>query len=83
MRWKLYVPGHAEPGDGQNAAPLRSPTDQETLVETHKYVVEKDLDHKPKEAASQEEKKWLVNYKCYPDPAWQPASSFMHDIHED
>ena len=58
-------------------------THQEFLVETDKYVVEKVLDHKPKRATSRAEKKWLVKEEGYPDPEWQPASSFMHDINED
>ena len=81
MRLKLYIPPHTEPGDGEDAAPLHYYTDQEFLVETEKYVAEKDLDHKPKRATSREKKKWLVKYKRYLDPEWQPASSFMHDIH--
>ena len=83
MRLKLYIPPHTEPGDGEHAAPLHYYTDQEFLVETDKYVVEKVLDHKPKRATSRGKKKWLVKYKGYPDPEWQPASSFMHDINED
>ena len=48
MRLNLYIPPHTEPGDREHAAPLHYYTDQEFLVETDKYVVEKVLDHKPK-----------------------------------
>ena len=83
MRLKLYIPPHTAPGDGEHAAPLHHYTDQEFLVETDKYRVEKILDHKLKQATSREKTKWLVEYKGYPDPEWQPASSLMHDIDED
>ena len=83
MRLKLYIPPHTERGDGEHAAPLHYYSDQEFLVETDKYVVEKVLDHKPKRATSREKKNWLVKYKGYPDPEWLPARSFMHDINED
>ena len=45
-------------------------------------MVEKVLDHKSKRATSSGKKKWLVKYKGSPDPEWQPASSFTHDINE-
>ena len=46
-------------------------------------MVENIFDHKPKRATSREKKKSPVKYEGYPDPEWQPASSFMHDITED
>ena len=83
MRLKLLMSPHTEPADGEHAAPLHYYTNQEFLVETDKYVVEKVSDHKPKRATSREQRKGLVKYKGYPDPESQPASSFMHDIDED
>ena len=47
------------------------------------YVLNKVLDHKPKRATSKQAKQWLVKYKGYPEPEWQPASSFLHDINDD
>ena len=50
MRLKLHVPQNTDPGNGDHAAPLHYYTDQEFLVYTDKYVVEKVLDQKPTQA---------------------------------
>ena len=83
MRIKTYLHPHTEQGEGTQTRPLHYYTDQGFLIETDTYVLEKALDHKPKRATSKQPKQWLVKYKGYPEPEWQPASSFLHDINDD
>ena len=83
MRIKPYIPPHTEQGEDTQTPPLHYYTDQDFLIETDTYVLEKVLDHKPKRATSKQPKQWLVKYKGYPEPEWQPASSFLHDINDD
>ena len=83
MRIKPYIPPHTEQGEDTQTPPLHYYTDQDFLIETDTYVLEKVLDHKPKRATSKQPKQWLVKYKGYPQPEWQPASSFLHDINDD
>ena len=83
MRIKPYIPPHTEQGEDTQTPPLHYYTDQDFLIETDTYVLEKVLHHKPKRATSKQPKQWLVKYKGYPEPEWQPASSFLHDINDD
>ena len=83
MRIKPYIPPHTEQGEDTQTPPLHYYTDQDFLIETDTYVLEKVLDHKPKRATSKQPKQWLVKYKGYPEPEWQPASSFLRDINND
>ena len=83
IRIKPYIPPHTEQGEDTQTPPLHYYTHQDFLIETDTYVLEKVLDHEPKRATSKQPKQWLVKYKGYPEPEWQPASSFLHDINDD
>ena len=83
MRIKPYIPPITEQGEDTQTLRLHYHTDQDFLTKTDTYVLENPFDHKLKRATSKQQKKWLVNYKGYPEPEWQPASSFLHDINDD
>ena len=83
MRIVPYIPPHTEQGEDTQTPPLHYYTDQGFLIETDTYVLEKVLDHKPKGTTSKQPKQWLVKCKGYPEPEWQPANSFLHNINDD
>ena len=77
-RLKPYVPYR----DGAKA-PLQFFSERKGLVETVGYVVDRILKHEMRGSGANCKLWWRVKYRGYPEPEWQPATSFLHDIQED
>ena len=56
--------------------PLHYYTEREEMVDSEKYILEKVLKHRVRKGKHE----WLVKYRGYPEPEWQPVTSFLHDI---
>ena len=59
--------------------PLHYSTEREEMVDSEKYIREKGLKHRERKGKHE----WLVKYRGYPEPEWQPVTSFLHDINSD
>ena len=66
-----------------NRAPLHSSSEQEGLVETENYVVDKVIRLETPGSAANHKLWWYVKYRRYPQPKWQLAASVLHDIKEE
>ena len=64
-------------------APLHYSSEQEGLVETENYIVDKVLRHETPGSGANRKLWWYVKYHGYPQPKWQPATSVLHDIQEE
>ena len=77
-RLKSYVPYR----DGTRA-PLHYFSEREGLVESEDYIVDRVLKHETRGSGANRKLWWYVKYRGYPQPEWQPATSFLHDIQEE
>ena len=77
-RLKPYVPYR----DGAEA-PLHYLSEREGLVEMEDYIVDRVLKHEMRGSGTNRKLWWGVKYRGYPEPEWQPATSFLHDIQEE
>ena len=64
-------------------APLHYFSEREGLVETEHYIVDTVLKHGMRGSGTNRKLRWRVKYRGYPEPEWQPATSFLHDIQEE
>ena len=52
-------------------------------METEDYIVDRALKHDAWGSGANCKLWWYVKYRDYPQPEWQPATSFLHDIQEE
>ena len=82
MRVKPYISMKGE-RDQELTPPLHYYSDSDFLVESDTYILENVLDHREVGRSKNKRYEWYVKYRGYPEPEWQPATSFLHDINED